>query len=167
MKGHTLQQIPGNHRNVHQRRAHTRWCSRHGPTTIMRLLENRRSRLRTDAECSPVSRTRLAEHAEAHVLTEENRVSARVLCAPSRFSRASLFATLWTVAHQAPLSTGKNTAVGCHAFPSKLPDPGVQLHLLCPLNWQGLLYHECHLGSLLSASDTGGVDEGYTNNERL
>ena len=27
-----------------------------------------------------------------------------------------LFATPWTVAHQAPLSLGKNTGVGCHAL---------------------------------------------------
>ena len=41
-----------------------------------------------------------------------------------------LFATLWTVAHQAPLSMGfpgKNTRVGCH-FPlqGNLPNPGTE-----------------------------------------
>ena len=43
------------------------------------------------------------------------------------FSRVRLCATLWTAAHQAPLSTdslGKNTGVGCH----------VLLHLCCYYN---------------------------------
>ena len=38
-------------------------------------------------------------------------------CVPSRFSRVQLWATLWSVAHQAPLSTdspGENTGVGHH-----------------------------------------------------
>ena len=37
----------------------------------------------------------------------------------SRFSHVRFFATLWTVARQAPLSMGfssKNTGVGCHAL---------------------------------------------------
>ena len=37
----------------------------------------------------------------------------------SRFSHVQLFATLWTVAHQASLSmgfSGKNTGVDCHAL---------------------------------------------------
>ena len=37
----------------------------------------------------------------------------------SGFSRVCLFATLWTVTCQAPLSrefSGKNTGVGCHAL---------------------------------------------------
>ena len=42
-----------------------------------------------------------------------------VVCVLSRFSHVQLFATLWTVAHQAPClwdSPGKNTGVGCHAL---------------------------------------------------
>ena len=42
------------------------------------------------------------------------------MCVLSYFSYVRLFATLWTVAHQAPLvhgdSPGKNTGVGCHAL---------------------------------------------------
>ena len=42
------------------------------------------------------------------------------MCILSRFSCVQLFATVWTIAHQAPLvrgdSTGKNTGVGCHAL---------------------------------------------------
>ena len=40
-------------------------------------------------------------------------------CGLGRFSPVRLFATLWTVARQAPLSMnspGKNTGVGCHAL---------------------------------------------------
>ena len=48
----------------------------------------------------------------------------------SRFSRVWLFAIIWTVAHQAPLSwdsPGKNTGVGCHflLLPWDLSDPGI------------------------------------------
>ena len=40
------------------------------------------------------------------------------MCMLSCFSHVQLFATPWTVAHQAPLwdSPGKNTGVGCHAL---------------------------------------------------
>ena len=46
----------------------------------------------------------------------------------SALSRVRLFATVWAVAHQAPLSMnflGKNTGVGCYfPPPGDLPDPG-------------------------------------------
>ena len=54
-------------------------------------------------------------------------VCERVL---SCFSRVRLFATLWTVTLQAPLSMdspGKNTGVGCHGLlQGYLPDPGIE-----------------------------------------
>ena len=40
-------------------------------------------------------------------------------CVFSHFSHVQLFVSLWTVAHQAPLSKdfpGKNTGMGCHAL---------------------------------------------------
>ena len=47
-----------------------------------------------------------------------------------------LFATLWTTAHQAPLSmdsSGKNTGVGCHALLQGIfPTQGLNLCLLSP-----------------------------------
>ena len=64
-------------------------------------------------------------------------------------SRGRLFATPWTVAHQAPLSMGifpgKNTGVGCLAllqgiFPTQGWNPGTQHR-----RW--ILYHLCHQGS--------------------
>ena len=52
----------------------------------------------------------------------------------SRFSHVLLFATLWTVARQAPLpmdSPGKNTGVGCHALLQGIfPTQGLNLHSL-------------------------------------
>ena len=45
--------------------------------------------------------------------------SSWLLLLLSRFSRVRLCATLWTAAHQAPLSlgfSGKNAGVGCHFF---------------------------------------------------
>ena len=48
----------------------------------------------------------------------------------SRFSSVQLFAILWTIACQAPLSTGfssKDIGVGCHALlQGNLPDPRME-----------------------------------------
>ena len=56
----------------------------------------------------------------------------------SYFSHVQLFASLWTVACQAPLSRrffSKNTGVGCHALLQGIfPTQGSDLHLLCLLN---------------------------------
>ena len=59
----------------------------------------------------------------------------------SHFSRVQLFATLWTVAHQAPLSTGFSKA-GCHAllqgvFLTQGSNPGFLRLLHC----RQILYH--------------------------
>ena len=53
----------------------------------------------------------------------------------THFSRVQLFAALWTVACQAPLSMGdspgKNTGVGCHALLQRIfPTQGLNLSLL-------------------------------------
>ena len=59
-------------------------------------------------------------------------------CVLSRFSGVQLFATLWTIAHQASLSIqGRNTGVGCHAllqgiFLTRRSDS----RLLCLLHFQ-------------------------------
>ena len=51
-----------------------------------------------------------------------------------------VFATLWTVAHQAPLSIGFSRQEYWSGLPypppGDLPDPGIELHLLCLLHWQ-------------------------------
>ena len=56
------------------------------------------------------------------------------------FSHVLLFATPWTVACQAPLSTGspgKNTGVGCHALLQGIfPTQGSNPPRLCLLHWQ-------------------------------
>ena len=51
-----------------------------------------------------------------HTVSDSQALHA---CMLSRFSRVQLFATLWTLACQTPLSMGlsrKNTGVGCHAL---------------------------------------------------
>ena len=52
----------------------------------------------------------------------------------SRFNCVQLFATLWTVAHQPPLSLdspGKNTDVGCYALIQGIfPTQGLKPHLM-------------------------------------
>ena len=71
-------------------------------------------------------------------------LKSALVCMLSRFSCAQLFATLWTVAHQALCpwdSLGKNTGVGCHAllqgiFPTQESNP----HLLQLLHCRQILY---------------------------
>ena len=62
------------------------------------------------------------------------------VCVYSHFSRVWLFATLLTVAHQAPLprdSLGKNTRVGyCALFQGIFLTQGWNLCLLCLLHWK-------------------------------
>ena len=60
-------------------------------------------------------------------------------CLVSHFSRAQLFVTLWTVAHQAALimGVGKDTGVGCHVLLQGIfPTQGSNPYLLCLLPWQ-------------------------------
>ena len=58
----------------------------------------------------------------------------------SRFSHIWLFANLWTVVFQAPLSMefpGKNTGVGCRFLLQGIVlTQELNLHLLCHLHWQ-------------------------------
>ena len=65
------------------------------------------------------------------------------LCAV--LSCVQLFATPWTIPHQAPLPMdfpGKNTGVGCHfILQGILPNQGSNSHLLCLLHCRQILYH--------------------------
>ena len=72
----------------------------------------------------------------------------------SHFSQVPFFATLWTVAHQAPLSMGPSTQEYWSdlVFPSPrgLPDPGLGTHLSfisLHCGWVGFLYPLSHPGS--------------------
>ena len=62
------------------------------------------------------------------------------VCMLSRFCHVQLFATLWTLAHQAPLSMAFSRQeywVGCHAFLHDLfPTQGSNTCLLCLLHKQ-------------------------------
>ena len=65
----------------------------------------------------------------------------------SHFNRVRLFETLWTVAHQAPLSDfpGKNTGVGRHFLLQGIfSAQGLDLGLL---HCRWILYHLIHQGS--------------------
>ena len=62
------------------------------------------------------------------------------MCMPRRFSCVPLFATLWTVADQAPLSMGFSrqeywSGLPCPS-PGALPDPGIEPASLWLLHWQ-------------------------------
>ena len=59
-----------------------------------------------------------------------NKAYKRHVCVPSYFNRVQLFATLWTVAHLVPLSTGFSrqeywSGLPCSS-PGDLPDPGIE-----------------------------------------
>ena len=77
---------------------------------------------------------------------------------PYRFSHVQLFATLWTVAHQAPLSMGFSrqeywSGLPCPA-PRDLPYPGFEPEsLMSTCLGRRVLYHWRHLGSPLIASE--------------
>ena len=72
-------------------------------------------------------------------------------CVLSRFSCIQLFATPWTVAHQAPLSMGFSRQEYWSGLPfpppGDLPNTGIKPGLLVSCIGRGVLYHECHLGS--------------------
>ena len=74
-----------------------------------------------------------------------SHVSHRVMCVLSDFSRVRFFATLWTVAHQAPLSIGCSrqeywSGMPCPPPPGDLPNQGLNPHLFCLLHqWAGSL----------------------------
>ena len=59
---------------------------------------------------------------------------------PNHFSRVRLFATLWTVTHQAPLSVGFPRQEHWSRLPvlspGDLPNPGTDPSLLHLLHWQ-------------------------------
>ena len=63
------------------------------------------------------------------------------VCMLSHFSCVQLFANLWTVAHEAPLSKGFSeqeywSVLLCS--PPGLPDPGIELMFLTFLHWQAV-----------------------------
>ena len=66
------------------------------------------------------------------------------VCVLNRFRCIWLFVTLWTIAHQAPLSMGSpgmNTKEACHALLQWIfPTQGSNQSLLCLMHW--------HAGSL-------------------
>ena len=67
----------------------------------------------------------------------------------SHFSHVQPFATLWTIAHQAPLSMGFSrqeywSGLPCPP-PGDLPDPRIKPMSLTFSAWEVGSYHECHL----------------------
>ena len=63
-----------------------------------------------------------------------------IVCVLSRFSHVWLFATLWTVARQAPPSMGFSRQEFWSGLPfpppGVLPDPGIESASLCLLHWR-------------------------------
>ena len=62
------------------------------------------------------------------------------VCMLSHFNHVWLFAALWTIACQAPLSMGFSRQKYCSGLPcpplGDFPNPGIQPHLFCILHWQ-------------------------------
>ena len=78
---------------------------------------------------------------------EEGSVCAFVL---SRFSCVQLFATLWTVAHKAPLSMGFSRQEYCSGLtcpsPGDLSNPGIEPASLTSPALANRVYYKHHLG---------------------
>ena len=68
-------------------------------------------------------------------------------------SHFRLFGIPWTVAHQVPLSMGFHRQEYWSGLPfpppGDLPNPGIELCLLCLLHWQIDSFPLCHLGNQL------------------
>ena len=75
-------------------------------------------------------------------------------CVLSHLPVVSDSATLWTEAHQAPLSMGFSRQEYCSGLPfpspGDLPNPGIEStsHVSC--TGRRVLYHKCHLGNPMS-----------------
>ena len=73
-------------------------------------------------------------------------------CMLSHFSHVWFFATLWTIAHKAPLSMGFSrqkywSGLSCLS-PEDLLDTGIKpVSLVCPSLAGRFFYHQCHLRS--------------------
>ena len=83
-------------------------------------------------------------------LPTKTPVESMCVCAISHFSRGRLFATLWTIAGQAPLFMGFSrqeyfSGLPCPP-PGGLPDPGIESTSLVPCIGVQVLYHKRHLG---------------------
>ena len=83
-----------------------------------------------------------------HQMVASNPPSRECVCVCQSLSRIRLFTTLWTVAHQTPLSMGfsRQEYWSGEPFPSPgdLPKPGIESR--SPALWQ-ILYHLNHQGS--------------------
>ena len=68
-------------------------------------------------------------------------------CIYGQSLQSCLSVTLWTVAHQVPLSVGFSRQEYCSGLPCPppgvLPNPGKDPHLLHPLHWQADSLHTC------------------------
>ena len=82
------------------------------------------------------------------------------MCMLRRFSHVRLFVTLWSVAHEAPLSTGFSSQEYWSGLPfcpsGDLPDPGIEPMSPanpCLLHWQVDSLPLSHLGILYEEVD--------------
>ena len=109
---------------------------------IWRLERNDTPGQWSQSECAPIEIKDASFFVKLHrnpwlthcvfVLTPQGFISVflRCVCILSLFSRVRLFATLWTVAHQAPLSMGFSRQEYWSALPCPPPgdllDPGIK-----------------------------------------
>ena len=129
----TLMSTVGNSRSVLENPMDWRawWATAHGITKSLTQLK----RLNMDTHAY------VLWFWGAHCWTHQ-RVPAQAacLCMLNPFSRVQLFATLWTIALQAPLSMGFSRQEYWSGFtyprPGELPNPGIKPASLCLLHWQ-------------------------------
>ena len=78
------------------------------------------------------------------------------MCVLSCFSHVQLFATLWTVAHQAPLSMGFSRQVYWSGLPFSPPGD------LWPKDWTRVSCHSCIAGRSFTAGPPGKPIKGQS-----
>ena len=84
------------------------------------------------------------------------------MCVLSHFSRVRLSVTLWTLAHQAPLSMGFSRQEYCRGLPwtppGDLPDPGIELGSLKSPALAGGFFTTSASWEALAAWEAGGLE---------
>ena len=81
-----------------------------------------------------------------------NQPCPSLVCVLSHFSCLRLFATLWTVAHKAPLSMGFSRQEHWSGFPcpppGDLPNPGIEPVSQVPCTGRRILYHQLYFTTI-------------------
>ena len=119
-----------------------KWNMHHHSFFISLYFSQREARARAHTHTHTHTHTRLGFRTRKIWVHNSTSFTCnlRLTCMLSHFSGVRLFATLWTIALQAPLSMGFSREVCWSGLPclppGDLPDPGINPCLFCLLHWQ-------------------------------